>query len=133
MTLTDWLSIIAAVIALAGAGLLFWLYRQGVLSKEGIAAVGSVLDDLHFEGSFLATLAYYCSLAVKAVEQMVKAGVLEKDDGVRKDAAVDFVLNYAAVDGYELTDDDREAIGSLIEAKVYEQNAETKQHPPESK
>lgn len=130
---SETIAIIALVISALVAAALVYLYKRGILSEPAITAVGSLIDGIDFDNSFLATLAYYCGLAVKAVDQLVKSGQIPKDDEARKNKALDYVQNYAAVDGYELTDEDREAIGSLIEAKVYEQNAETKQHPPESK
>lgn len=126
----DTIAIVALAISALVAAALVYLYRRGILSEPAISAFGSLIDGIDFDNSFLVTLAYYCSLAVKAVDQLVKSGQIPKDDEARKTKAIDYVQNYAAVDGYELNSAEMQAVETLIEAKVYEQRME-EQHPPE--
>lgn len=127
-----WISLVSLVISSAVIILLIMLYRKGIISPEAITATGELIDGIHVENSFITTLAYYCGMAVKAVDQMVKNGTIPKEDQARKEAAVDYVTRFAAVDGYELTPDEQNAIEMLIEAKVHEMHEEAKAKPPEN-
>lgn len=115
------LNLITCVCVLGLLALMIYLFFKGKLNSKAIDAVAGVLDALPAdEGSpWLYTLLYYCRLAVRAVEQMVKAGQLSEDDEIRKEKAIEFVKEYAHAEGKELSAQDMVAIQSLIEVEVY--------------
>ncbi len=118
----DWVALTAMALAAILAIIMIVLLRRGWISKETVTAAGNLLDTipLFSEDGFVGQLYNYCRLAVRAVEQMVKAGVLPKDDGIRKAEAVEQVKMYAKIDGMDLGNTDRDAIDTLIEAAVME-------------
>ena len=118
----DWVALTAMALAAILAIIMIVLLRRGWISKETVTAAGSLLDTLPVfsEDGFIAQLYNYARLAVRAVEQMVKAGVLPKDDDIRKKEAVEQIERYARIDGLDLGSTDLDAIDTLIEAAVME-------------
>lgn len=118
----DWVALTAMALAAILAIIMIVLLRRGWISKETVTAAGNLLDTLPVfsEDGFVAQLYKYARLAVRAVEQMVKAGALPKDNDIRKTEAMEQIERYAKIDGVDLGDTDRDAIDSLIEAAVME-------------
>jgi polyhydroxyalkanoate synthesis regulator phasin len=126
---TNWIGIVALVVALAVAGILIYLFKKGKMQTGDISAiagvidkVGDVLENFGQGDSVVGLLAEYAAKAVRVVEQLVKNGELEKDNELRKNEAKAIVEQLAAADGVdlELVYDNDETIGNLIEAAVNE-------------
>ena len=126
---TNWIGIVALVVALAVAGILIYLFKKGKMQTGDISAiagvidkVGDVLENFGQGDSVVGLLAEYAAKAVRVVEQLVKNGELEKDNELRKNEAKAIVEQLAAADGVdlELVYDNDETIGNLIEAAVHE-------------
>ena len=96
------------------------LYRKNYLDEQYLAGLELYLDELDDGTGLVSVLAEYAKIAVRAVEQMVKAGVIPKENEARKKTAEQLVADYALADGVKLTDEDKETASSLIEAEVYE-------------
>lgn len=102
------------------------LYRKNYLNEQYLAGLELYLDDFDDGSGLIAVLAEYAKIAVRAVEQMVRAGIIPKEDETRKKTAEQLVADYAVADGVELSDEDKETAASLIEAEVYEMKQEQK-------
>ncbi len=122
MSTINWVEFSAIAIAVIVAAIMIILLRRGLITESTVTTTGNLLDSLPVfsEDGFVGQLFNYCRLAVRAVEQMTKSGVLPKDDVLRKDEAIAQVLDYAKIDGLELGEKDKEAINALIEAAVLE-------------
>lgn len=118
----DWVGISAIALAALVAAALIVLLKKGLITHDTVTATGDLLDSLPVfaDDGFVGQLYNYARIAVMAVEQLVKAGALPKDDEVRKAEALEQVERYAKLDGVELGDTDRDALGDLIEAAVAE-------------
>lgn len=126
---TNWVGIVALVVALVVAGILIYLFKKGKMQTGDISAIAGVIDKVsdvleNFgQGdSVVGLLAEYAAKAVRVVEQLVKNGELEKDNELRKNEAKAIVEQLAVADGVdlELVYDNDETIGNLIEAAVNE-------------
>ena len=126
---TNWVGIVALVVALVVAGILIYLFKKGKMQTGDISAiagvidkVGDVLENFGQGDSVVGLLAEYAAKAVRVVEQLVKNGELEKDNELRKNEAKAIVEQLAVADGVdlELVYDNDETIGNLIEAAVNE-------------
>lgn len=114
-------SILGLVAFAVVAVLLIVLWKKGLLTADALNALGDLVDGVILPGDGpVGTLAYYARLAVRAVEQLVKSGQLEKDDEIRREKALELVEEYAAASGPALTDKEISTVRSLIEAEVYE-------------
>ena len=114
-------SILGLVAFAMVAVLLIILWKKGLLTADALNALGDLVDGVILpEDGPIGTLAYYARLAVRAVEQLVKSGQLEKDDETRREKALELVEEYAAASGPALTDKEISTVRSLIEAEVYE-------------
>lgn len=116
----NWQMILGCVIAIAFAVVLIILYRKNKINEEYLRMLAEYLDTVDDGEGVVPLLAQYAKRAVLAVEQLVKAGVLEKTNQGRKDMAMQIVAEYATADGIELNDADKAAADSLIEAEVFE-------------
>lgn len=116
----NWQLILGCVVAIATISILVILYRKEKINEEYLKALEEYLDSIDDGSGIVPLLAGYAKKAVMAVEQMVKAGVLPKTNDGRKDMAMQIITELAAADGIELNDEDRVAMGSLIETEVYE-------------
>lgn len=122
METINWVEISAIAVAALVAIALIILLKRGWITKETVEAAEDLLDSLPMVGveGFIEQLYNYCRLAVRAVEQMTKAGVLPKENAARKEEAVQHVITYAEADGIEISDNELSAINTLIEAAVLE-------------
>ena len=78
------------------------------------------LDTVDDGSNIVSLLAGYAKRAVLAVEQMVKAGVIPKENETRKNMAMRIVSELATADGVEMNEADKIAADSLVESEVYE-------------
>lgn len=129
MEFTQWIGIVALVVALMVAGVLIYLYKQGKMTSGSLSSVAALIDkvtevlrDLGQDDTPVGVLADYAAKAVRVVEQMVKNGQLEKNDALRKDRAKMIVEKLALADGVdmELLYQNEEIVDDLIEAAVHD-------------
>ena len=115
--------IIVALSVLLGCAA-FFLMRKGTINEEVLAGVRILLENLHpdNDGTFMERLAYYCALAVAAVEQLALSGQFEGKGEAKKEAAIGFVKDMAREDGYdaEIEVVDEDVMSALIESAVFE-------------
>lgn len=126
---TNWVGIVALLVALVVAGVLIYLWKKGKMQTGDISAiagvidkVGDVLENFGKGDSVVATFAEYAAKAVRVVEQLVKNGELEKDNELRKNEAKEIVEQLAIADGldYNIVYENEGTIDNLIEAAVHE-------------
>ena len=133
----NWITVVATILSLGiGAGLIY-LIRKQVITLDFLTHAGYALDEVQIQGSgFIATLAEYARLAVRAVEQLAKIGAIPKDNETKKSAAIDYVQHLAKVDEVSLSPADLETADMLIEAAVNElprnQPKKEPEKPPEN-
>lgn len=129
--MTDPVSIIAFCLALIVAVTLIILFKKRIIDADVIAGTGQVLDDLPAEGfGPFSVIASYARTAVHAVDQLVKNGIIQRDDKARKDAAMNMVEAAARVDGLSYGAQEMEVADMCIEAEVHEQH--NSQKPPDT-
>ena len=121
MDTNTWLAIIAIVLSCGlGVGLIY-LYKKKVIKAETLTQAATLLDGVDIVGSgFIAQIAEYARIAVHAVEQLAKTGVIEKDNDTKKQTAMEYVQQFAKVDEVTLSPADLETADLLVEAAVAE-------------
>lgn len=121
MDINTLLSIIAIILACGlGVGLIV-LYKKKIIKPETLTQAATLLDGVDIVGSgFIAQIAEYARIAVHAVEQLAKTGVIEKDNEVKKQTAMEYVQQFAKVDEVTLSPSDLETADLLVEAAVAE-------------
>lgn len=125
------LTVAALIVAGVAIVILLLLYKRGFLSKDTISFISKAIDALpKYEDTFLSSLVYWCRLAVYAVDQMVKNGTVKEDDNERKGTALSLVMQYAAVDGKQLTGDQFKAADSIVESIIGREHKEGPQPVP---
>ena len=107
--------VIVFVIIAVGIG---FLYYKNKLTQESIEMLIDYLDTIDDGAGVVPLLAGYAKKAVAAVEQLVKAGVIPKENEPRKNRAMRIVEELAAADDVELDEIDKTAVDSLIEAEI---------------
>lgn len=128
--MTDTVSIIALCLALIVAGVIILLFKKKIIDEKAIEGVGQVLDGIPVtEGPFV-MIRDYAKIAVRAVEQLVKSGHIDRDDVKRKDAAMDMVEAAAKADGLTYGDAEKNVADMCIEAEVLEL-PRNQQKPPD--
>lgn len=117
----DWQTIAAVVLAALAAACVVYLYKNKVIKAETLEHAADLLDSITIEGTgFIALLADYARIAVRAVEQLAKTGVIERDNKKKKQAAMDYVERLAKADEVELDENMMRTVDMLIEAAVNE-------------
>ncbi len=125
----EWTEIVAIALSLLFAGLLIVALRRKVISQSDITNLSGLIDaaydflkGLNVDSATVAQFAEYARSAVRAVEQLVKTGQIEKDNKVRVDAASEMVEQLAIADGIGegVVADNEKIIRLLIEAEVNE-------------
>lgn len=117
--MNDPVSIIALVVALIVAGVLIFLISRKSITVEAIEGAGKILDGIPVvEGSPFAKIKEYAQIAVKTVEQLVKTGVIPRNDKARKDAAMNIVERAAKIDGLPYGAAEIEVASDCVEAEV---------------
>ena len=116
----NWQAIVGIVLFAVVVVVLIILYRKNKINEQYLNNLIDYLDSIDDGSGIVPLLASYAKKAVLAVEQMVKAGVLPKTNEARKDKAMQIVNELAAADAIELSEKDKSAADSLIEAEVFE-------------
>lgn len=114
----DPISIIALCVALIVAGVLIFLFRKHLIDEKAIEGVGQVLDGIPITEGPFAVIKEYAKIAVHAVEQLVSKGEIQRDDKVRKDAAMEIVETAAKVDGLTYGAEEKKIADYCVEAEV---------------
>lgn len=116
----NWQTIVGVIAFIAVGVAVAFLYRKNQINAESIDMLIEYLDTIDDGDGIVPLLAGYAKKAVTAVEQMVKIGLLVKENEVRKDKAMQIVEELALADGIELSEDDKIAADYLIESEVFE-------------
>jgi len=116
----NWQTIVGVIAFVAVGVAVAFLYRKNQINAESIDMLIEYLDTIDDGDGIVPLLAGYAKKAVTAVEQMVKIGLLVKENEVRKDKAMQIVEELALADGIELSEDDKIAADYLIESEVFE-------------
>ena len=115
------ISLIASLVALAVGIVLIVLYKRKVVDGELIEGTANLMQGIEFpQGSAFGMILEYAKTAVLTVEQLVKTGVIGKDDETRKNAAMNIVEQAAKVDGLPYGAAEMEVASACIEAEVAE-------------
>ena len=120
----NWQTIIGVIAFIAVGVAVAFLYRKNQINAESIDMLIEYLDTIDDGDGIVPLLAGYAKKAVTAVEQMVKIGLLVKENEARKDKAMQIVEELALADGIELSEDDKIAADYLIESEVFEMRKE---------
>ena len=118
--------IIGCIMFVAVVIVLVILYRKNRINEEYLETLAQYLDQIDDGDGVIPLLAQYAKRAVRAVEQMVKAGVLPKENEARKNMAMQIVSEFATADGIELNEADKAAADSLVESAVFEMREDLK-------
>lgn len=128
MGIIEWVEMGLLAITMVLAAVLTYLFIKGRADASDMGALAGlaekfagVISAIGSGDSLIAKLAEYAAEAVRAVEQMVKSGQLEKDDNVRKNEARAIIETLALKDGWDADEisECREAIDVIIEAEVF--------------
>jgi len=122
----NWKLIIGCIMFVAVVIVLVILYRKNRINEEYLETLAQYLDQIDDGDGVIPLLAQYAKRAVRAVEQMVKAGVLPKENEARKNMAMQIVSEFATADGIELNEADKAAADSLVESAVFEMREDLK-------
>lgn len=120
----NWQLILGCVVFIAVAVVLIILYRKNRITEEYLQALEEYLDRIDEGDGVVPLLAQYAKRAVRAVEQMVKAGVLPKTNEARKEKAMQIVTEFATADNIELNEADKAAMDYIVESEVYSLKSE---------
>lgn len=127
------LSIIAVILALIIGVALIVLYKRQVIDSELIEGTASLMNDIELPelpvDSVFGKILEYAKTAVLTVEQLVKTGVINRDDESRKMKAMSIVETAAKVDQLDFGSDEEEIASACIEAEV-SQLPRNKKDPP---
>ena len=121
--MTDPITIIAYVIAIVVAVVLIVLFKKRIIDADVIDGTTQVLEGLpvaEMNGGAFATIRSYAEIAVKAVDQLVKLGVIQREDKARKDKAMEIIENAARVDGLPYGAEEMAIADICVEAEVYD-------------
>lgn len=128
MSVIEWAEMGLLAITMVLAAVLTYLFIRGRADTSDMGALAGlaekftgIISAIGSGDSLVAKLAEYAAEAVRAVEQMVKSGQLEKDDEVRKNEARAIIEMLALKDGWDADgiSECREAIDAIIEAEVF--------------
>ena len=116
------LSMIAVVLALISGVALIVLYKRQVIDSELIEGTASLMKEIELPelpvDSVFGKILEYAKTAVLTVEQLVKTGVINRDDESRKMKAMSIVETAAKVDQLDFGSDEEEIASACIEAEV---------------
>lgn len=116
------LGIIAIVFSLVVGIALIVLYKKKIVDGELIEGASALLHQIEIpeSGSVFSMILKYSKTAVMTVEQLVKNGIINKDDESRKSTAMKIVETAADVDGVPYGAAEMEIASACIEATVAE-------------
>jgi len=121
----QWDIFAAIMVACVVAALIVILWRRGTLSNTALASLSALITaqaEDHPDNGMISLLTKYCAIAVRAVEQLVASGQLERQSELKKETAMKLAEAYANVDGLDLTDDEKDALPTLVEEAVHVMN-----------
>ena len=114
---TIWIAIAAIVLAALTGITLIYLLKKKIIEPETVTQAAELLDGIEVVGSgFIQQLAEYARIAVHAVEQLAKQGVIEKNNDTKKKTALEYVQTFAKIDDVSLSPADLDTADVLIEA-----------------
>lgn len=130
--MTDPVSIIAFCLALIVAIILIVLFKKRIIDAGDIAGTAEIMEGIPLPegGGAFNLIVSYAKIAVRAVEQLVKNGTIQRDDKARKDAAMNMVEAAAKTDGLPFGAAEQEVADMCIEAEVQEL-PRNQQKPPD--
>ena len=115
------LGIIAILVSLIVGIALIVLYKKRVLDGEMLEGAATLLQGVEIpQGSIFSKILEYSRTAVLTVEQLVKNGVISREDEIRKNTAMNIVESAAKVDGLPYGAAEMEIASACIEANVAE-------------
>lgn len=118
---TTWTAIAAIALAALIGIVLIYLLKKKIIKPETITQTADLIDGIEVVGSgFIQQLAEYARIAVHAVEQLAKQGVIERDNAVKKQTAMEYLQTFAKIDEVSLSPGDLDTADVLIEAAVNE-------------
>lgn len=118
---TTWIAIAAIALAVLIGIVLIYLLKKKFIKPETVTQAAELLDGIEVVGSgFIQQLAEYAKIAVHAVEQLAKQGVIEKNNEKKKKTALEYVQTFAKIDEVSLSPADLDTADVLIEAAVNE-------------
>ena len=118
---TTWIAIAAIALAVLIGIVLIYLLKKKFIKPETVTQAAELLDGIEVVGSgFIQQLAEYAKIAVHAVEQLAKQGVIEKNNETKKKTALEYVQTFAKIDEVSLSPADLDTADVLIEAAVNE-------------
>lgn len=116
-----WAAIAAVALATIVGIMLIVLIRKHIIPIEAVEETSELLGTLDVSGNGFAVKLYeYVKIAVSAVEQMAKTGVIENKGAAKKAAAMDYTEQIAKADEIELTPEEKAVADLMIEAAVAE-------------
>ena len=116
-----WTAIAAVALALIVGIALIVLIRKKIIPIEAIEQTTDLMDTIEVSGDgFAAKLYEYVKIAVHAVEQLAKTGVIENKGASKKAAALEYTEKIAKADEIELTPEEKAVADLMIEAAVAE-------------
>lgn len=118
---TTWIAVAAIALAVLIGIVLIYLLKKKIIKPETITQTAELLDGIEVVGSgFIQQLAEYAKIAVRAVEQLAKQGIIEKNNDTKKRTALEYVQKFAKIDDVSLSPADLDTADVLIEAAVNE-------------
>ena len=118
---TNWIAIAAIALSVLIGIVLIYLLKKKIIKPETLTQAAELIDSVAVSGDgFIAKLAEYARIAVRAVEQLAKTGVIGSDNGVKKETAMTYLQQFAKTDEVSLSPSDLETANLLIEAAVNE-------------
>ena len=116
-----WTAIAAVCLALIVGITLIVLIRKKIIPIGAIEQTADLLDTIEVSGDGFASKLYeYVKIAVHAVEQLAKTGVIENKGASKKAAALEYTEQIAKADEIELTPEEKAVADLMIEAAVAE-------------
>lgn len=116
-----WTAIAAVCLALIVGIALIVLIRKKIIPIGAIEQTADLLDTIEVSGDGFASKLYeYVKIAVHAVEQLAKTGVIENKGASKKAAAMEYTEQIAKADEIELTPEEKAVADLMIEAAVAE-------------
>ena len=116
-----WTAIAAVCLALIVGIALIVLIRKKIIPIRAIEQTADLLDTIEVSGDGFASKLYeYVKIAVHAVEQLAKTGVIENKGASKKAAALEYTEQIAKADEIELTPEEKAVADLMIEAAVAE-------------
>lgn len=115
----DWILMLRIFVMVILFGGITYLYIKNNITENQLNSIIDFLDAFDDGQGVVNQLAAYAKLAVRAVEQLVKSGIIPKENAARKQAAIEMIQSYAESDALVIDDIPEEVLGNLVESEVY--------------